>query len=361
MSNTAAFSPDYFTARHRFRCAASAFGCSVETFGIDEFGQNGEKMTIDVAILGSLNPKRVLIVSSGLHGVEGFFGSAVQIALLEGYLQDYSFPPDTALVLLHALNPYGFAWRRRCNEDNADLNRNFLLAGEEYHGSPENYPKLDSFFNPTSPPSQFEPFLIKAMALILRYGMPALKNTLPVGQYDFPKGLFFGGNSPSETQQILAENLPRWVGEATNVIHLDFHTGLGRKFSYKLLIDVPADSEQAQQLIQDFGSDVVSPLTTEGIVYPTRGGLGTWCQAKFPHTRYDFLTAEFGTYPIIQVVQALRAENRAHWWGTPDHPAWERAKQQLVEIFAPADPRWRETAVSQGINLVKQACKIISQ
>jgi hypothetical protein len=29
------------------------------------------------------------------------------------------------VVLVHALNPYGFAWLRRVNENNVDLNRNF--------------------------------------------------------------------------------------------------------------------------------------------------------------------------------------------------------------------------------------------
>ena len=33
---------------------------------------------------------------------------------------------NLSIVLLHASNPYGFAWGRRVNEDNVDLNRNFV-------------------------------------------------------------------------------------------------------------------------------------------------------------------------------------------------------------------------------------------
>ena len=58
-------------------------------------------------------------------------------------------------VLLHALNPYGFAWLRRVNEHNVDLNRNFLLPGEAYRGSPAGYAALDPLLNPKSPPARW--------------------------------------------------------------------------------------------------------------------------------------------------------------------------------------------------------------
>jgi len=44
--------------------------------------------------------------------------------------------------------------------------------------------------------------------------MTTFKNTFSVGQYDFPKGLFFGGHAQSKTQEILASNLPQWIGNA---------------------------------------------------------------------------------------------------------------------------------------------------
>ncbi len=73
-----------------------------------------------------------LVVSSGVHGVEGFFGSAVQLAFLEKLPPDWRPPEGAAVVLIHALNPFGFAWQRRFNEENVDLNRNFLLAEQTY-------------------------------------------------------------------------------------------------------------------------------------------------------------------------------------------------------------------------------------
>ena len=62
---------------------------------------------------------------SGTHGVEGYYGSDSQIALLDN-LRDHASPEDTCVVLVHLVNPLGTAWLRRVNEDNADANRNYI-------------------------------------------------------------------------------------------------------------------------------------------------------------------------------------------------------------------------------------------
>ncbi|MFT7599488.1 MAG: hypothetical protein ACI8TP_002421 [Acidimicrobiales bacterium] len=62
---------------------------------------------------------------SAIHGVEGYGGSALQSQLLEG-LGSAGWTSPTRLVVVHALNPVGFSWVRRVNEDNVDLNRNFI-------------------------------------------------------------------------------------------------------------------------------------------------------------------------------------------------------------------------------------------
>ena len=106
MSDASSFSPDYVDARARFRSSAMALDCRLDAYAIDAKGPQGEELTIDFAVFGQPDPRRVVIVSSGLHGVEGYLGSAVQAALLEERLGGFIPPNDTALVLIHGLNPY---------------------------------------------------------------------------------------------------------------------------------------------------------------------------------------------------------------------------------------------------------------
>ena len=113
MSPSRAFSPSYETARHRFRKAAQALGAQRSTFPIAAPGPTGEELTIDLVSIGAPQPQQVVVISSGLHGVEGFCGSAIQTAWLEALHQSGKrLPSGTSVMLLHALNRLVAKWCR---------------------------------------------------------------------------------------------------------------------------------------------------------------------------------------------------------------------------------------------------------
>lgn len=357
MSKLSYFSSDYFMARSRWRTAAILRRARLESYEIDAVAPSDERLTIDIAIFGNPSARKTLVISSGLHGVEGLFGSAVQLAMIEEYLANQQLSSDLAIVMVHMLNPFGCAWYRRWNEENIDLNRNFLVGDEVYQGCPPAYSSLDSFLNPRSSPSKLEPFLLKSLGLIGRYGMSTLKSTLPVGQYDFPKGLFFGGNEPSQTQKILTTHIRTWLGAAQQVIHLDLHSGLGKWGTYRLFAELTQAAPRYKWLSEHF-VDEASPwesriltVDPDDLVYQPRGTFGRWCQSEFTDRRYDFLLAEFGTYSMLRVLKALRAENRVHWWGKVGDESYHRAKQELLEVFVPSSLQWRKIALERGMDL----------
>ncbi|MBL9080346.1 MAG: DUF2817 domain-containing protein [Planctomycetales bacterium] len=55
-----------------------------------------------------------------------------------------------------------------------------------------------------------------------------LRRFVAEGQYELSKGLFYGGSQPRRTREIVAEDFPVWLGEATSLVHPDSHTDLGR-------------------------------------------------------------------------------------------------------------------------------------
>jgi hypothetical protein len=349
------FATDYAEARSRFAAATERQGFERGSSPIGGTGPRGEELSIDFAHLGDAGAPSLVVVSSGLHGVEGFVGAAVQLALLRDGGVVGTLPRGVALLLIHALDPWGFAWLRRTDDENVDLNRNFLLPGQRYTGSPPLYAALDGLLNSKQPPSRFDAFRPRAILWILRHGMPEMKQAVAGGQYAFPRGLFFGGEGPSRTSRILAEELPRWIGAAARIVHVDFHSGLGRWATYKLLVDVGLDPRHFEWSRANFGSRVVHSDPARSIAYQTRGDLAAWCRAMFPDRTYDLLCAEFGTYPPLSVLAALRAENQAHFWGQPDDPATRWTKRRLLETFVPASPAWRTRVVSQGVELVRRA------
>ena len=120
------FSSDYTAARERFRTSARSAGASLTSHELPHHrGARDEPLTIDVARLGAADPTSVLLLISGTHGVEGFCGSGCQVGFFADRLYE-ALPPTACALLVHALNPYGFSWLRRVNEDGIDLNRNFV-------------------------------------------------------------------------------------------------------------------------------------------------------------------------------------------------------------------------------------------
>lgn len=352
------YSPDYATAKRRFIDASLRAGFAQHSLPVRGQGPNGESLTIDVAIAGSPQPTSAVILSSGLHGVEGLFGSAVQLAFLDGLTTDWRPPVDSAIILLHSLNPFGFAWRRRFNEENVDLNRNFLLQDEAYVGAPP----LTSAFRKVLAPSRWTGRVrmhsVRMGYLAMRHGLDAFWETLPVGQYEHADWLCFGGHARSECVEILEGFLSPRLAGAKQVVHLDYHTGLGRWANGELLLPEGDSLDGIAWWKSHFGSERVRGPVAGERAYEVRGGLGEWLQARFPRTDYRFATAEFGTYSPFNMLKVLLEELRLYTKSgvhSADHPV----RRRLSEAFVPRDAGWRTETLKVGLQWARESIDIL--
>lgn len=341
------FSPDYAAARSRFREAAQRAGAALHELPLSATGPRREPLSIDIAWLGRRQARRVLLHTSGMHGVEAYAGSAIQLALLE---QLPDLRASTAVALVHVLNPYGMAWSRRANENNVDLNRNFLRRDESYSGAPPLYSALDALLNPRTPPRR-DAFLPRALLRVLRHGYPAVKQAVAQGQYEFPQGLFYGGAGLEEGPRRYLEWLASHLSHASALLALDVHTGLGRRGEDTLLID--PGYEPPAGLAAALGGPLVGPATGDDTSYVVRGGLASAVRETLPRASLHPVVQEFGTCPVFRVISALRDENRAHFYGSEE--TTRRARQALLAALRPDDGQWRERVTSRGVAAARGA------
>jgi predicted deacylase len=344
------FSPDYNSARTSFQEAARRHGFQLFSLGLAAKGPEGEDLTIDMAWAGAENPRRVFIHSSGVHGVEAFAGSAIQIQWMRKGVTPVA--NDDAIVLVHALNPYGMAWLRRFNENNVDLNRNFREPGE-YKPDPTPYwDTVDKLLNPPDPP-RYDWFYLRAAWLVLCHGMPTLRQAVAGGQCLNPKGLFYGGGrleeGPAKFQEFMRQRLTR----AERIVAIDIHTGLGRFGDDRLLVDARTNMETLQQIRDAFG-ERVEGLSKEGVAYEAMGTHDGMYVRSFPRAKIHFITQEFGTYNALRVVAALREENRTHHYGRDGRAA----KNSLLEVFNPRSEAWRDAVLKRGDEVIEQALRL---
>jgi hypothetical protein len=346
------FSDDYRVARERFTQSAIHAGGVHRRYALENGSvvcRSDMRLSVDTASFGE--GSSVIVVSSGLHGVEGYFGSAVQLALMRQW-HDGNWP--CRLLLIHGLNPWGFHHLRRVDENNVDLNRNYPTG--DTTGAPADYHRLNGLLNPDSVAGRTDFFRAKALLNIARYGMPALKTAIASGQYAYPDGLFFGGLKTARATRLMMENLRRWIGASRRIVHFDIHTGLGRHGECKLL--VPAgDSGRItswcrttydEKMIEVHGNHAAD-------VYPVNGMLGDWLLSEYSDVPYYFLGAEVGTYSPLSVLQTLREENRQHHHGDPTKSDYAKAKSALFEHFCPQSVRWRRQAVANTLQVIENA------
>lgn len=349
------FSANYQQARQRFIQAARLANASCESLENPCEGIGGAGLFTDVASLGSTEASRALVLISGTHGVEGFAGSAIQTGLLYDDILT-GLDDDIQVVMVHALNPYGFAFLRRANEDNIDLNRNFLDHSLPY---PENteYSRLANVVAPRSiSPLANSWSKLKVAWYGLSRSREALQKAVTQGQYTHPKGLFFGGNQPSWSNKTLHRIIQRYLLKSKKTLIVDIHTGLGPYGDGELIINDPPESPQFQRAQAIWGkARVKSTCNGQSVSAQLFGTVKSAFYTALPDADVTAAGLEFGTFPLMDVFHALRDENWLFHYGAENHPKAKQIKEDFLRKFYPDDNAWKQRVWEQGAGIVKQA------
>ena len=353
------FSKSYAEAAGRFTIAcqeltSAGHNVSHHRLKLGMKGPVAEDLAIDIAVIGSLDSGKAIMSSSGVHGVEGYPGSAIQLSIMDKLAKAPPFN-DHAVIIIHAVNPYGMAWWRRFNENNVDLNRNFLRLDEQYSGVPEGYEKVMDFINPKTVPKKNEySYNIRALMLILKHGFSNLKQAVAEGQYQYPTAIQYGGSKLESGPTMLIEWLSTNLASIQKLFAIDHHTGLGPSGHDTLLLALKLrdnDIDKFEELQKLFPGHIELLDAKSGVGYEIKGDIHQGLVNRFPHISWTYLTQEFGTFKPTKVIRASRDENRWTQWG--DHIDEADAKNHwtrynLLRIFNPDDDIWREKIISRG-------------
>ena len=354
MPDLSAFSPDYWAARDKFREAARSAGAALADHANPAAPPSGHDgtLTTDVAVLGPADAGRVLLVNAGTHGVEAFAGSAIEIAFLA---RRPALPEDSRVVLVHAINPHGFAWLRRVTEDNVDLNRNFLDHGGP-HPANEAYGKLHKVLCP----ERWDDAALAEMertidAYIDRHGAFALQAVITRGQYDHADGLFYGGRRPTWSNATFRAILDAHVAGARSVAFIDLHTGLGGYGDAEMIGGAGPSTPDGRRMRDWYGDIVTSPSSGTSSSAPLTGVIARAVREAAKGATVISTTLEFGTYSVREVLHALQADNWLHVHGEVDSPLGRRIKADIRKRLFPDEDVWKERVLDQGLRIVNRA------
>jgi predicted deacylase len=353
------FSQTYSQARQKFIAAAAQAGCRLLAYVHPTAkGAEGEALAMDVASLIPEGARQVVFVTSAMHGAEGFCGSGCQVTMLhDASLIERFTKAKVGFVFLHAVNPYGFSHLRRTNEDNIDLNRNFVDYTQPLQVN-EGYEEVHSFAVPEQwPPTPEIRSLVEGF--IAKNGMAKLQEYVTVGQNKHKDGLFYSGTAPAWSNQVLREILRTHIAPYQAAAWIDIHTGLGPSgHGEKICAGRNAPEELARARLC-WGADVVSPYNGESASAAIRGPAGTALPTECPNTIGTVMALEFGTVPVLEVLQALRADqwlqNAKDQGQNVDGAKAVAIKQAVKDTFYTNTDAWRGAVTSQARVAVLQA------
>ncbi|MEL7545625.1 MAG: M14 family metallopeptidase [Pseudomonadota bacterium] len=349
------FSANYLEAREKFLSASAERGLSVDSrLNPNAKGAQGEELFTDIIRIGSATAPTVLVLLSATHGVEGYCGSGVQVGLLrEGYFSE--LPEALSIVMVHAMNPYGFSHDRRVNEDNIDLNRNFLDFDDP--DRPDcGYSALHEWLVPDDWDGPARAQANKDLArFIEENGMRAFQAAVSGGQYQHADGIFYGGERPSWSNETFRAVLSDYAGHAHRVGVIDFHTGLG-PYGYGEPITV-GNSKQKSLAKQWYGDAVTDPDSGDSSSAPVVGSTGDAVAQTLPDADIAFIALEYGTRDLTTVLTSLRADNWLYAKGDVDSPLGAQIKAEIRDACYPDADDWKAAVWTRAVEIIDLAIK----
>lgn len=356
MSVAAAFSQSYAEARGRFLAATEAAGLDVHSHLHPLLGRDGEQLAMDVVRDGPAAATRLLIVSSACHGVEGYCGSGVQITLLgDAAFRAEARSKGVTVLYIHALNPYGFSWLRRTTHENVDLNRNFHDFSKPLPANPGYEEIATLLVPPTWPPSEAVQAGIQAYAA--KHGMRALQAAYSSGQHTHPEGLFYGGVNPTWSNVTLRHVLRDEGRHARRVGWIDLHTGLGPSGHGERIFACRDDAAALARARAWWGDAITSIYDGSSTSALLTGLMWMALEDECAQAEYTGIALEYGTVPLMEVFDALRADQ---WLENhPEAPEVQRAqiKRQVRDAFYIDTDEWKRRIVEQGVEASTQAVR----
>lgn len=350
------FSSSYQEARTKFLDAANRSGYKLEALSMP---QNQSLITDIASRIDNNVTKKLLIVNSGIHGIEGYFGSAVQSEWLSKHLaQDLAH--ELGIIFVHASNPHGFAHSHRVDasytEGNVvhrvDPNRNFIDFSVPLPEN-KNYTVLEPALVPlewtgwskfaTTTKLLWNLLKDKLTGTFDHFSIPALS-----GQYVSPSGMSFGGTHPSWTntvfQHVLAQ--AKRLQNLQEVVFIDLHTGIGANGTLEVYptLESPIAFSEVDNTLKGIGKVKVVKAP-----YPVTGALDTYVTEFFKNLKVTAMTIEAGTESALSVFNALRGQNWQDVYGVHER---DKTTSIVRDAFYPEhDQAWKES-VTQCTNHV---------
>lgn len=307
-----------------------------------------------IRIKSAKEQSNLLVITTGLHGMEGFWGSFILRKYADWLLEKIN-TDKTGIIFVHGINPWGMENLRRTNENNVDLNRSFIgdINLENHNKS---YIKNSWFFKPQkltgSSLVNNLMFFYRLLKVILLNGTSALEGMTLLGQYAVEKGVYFGGKEKQVSTEYMKKFFDSIIGSNyKNIILIDLHTGFGSRYQMSIV-----NSKQEETNPQEFSKLIDYPLVcsvSNNDFYNTEGDIVEYFYSsnkangnskQLYSTCFEFGTLGNSLFDKISSLRIMLQENSLFYSGKQGDKLFKHIKNEFIEMYYPSEPKWRDKA-----------------
>ena len=346
---------------------AEGYNAELSSYAIDE----SDGLYIDsIYIPATEKQTNLVVITTGVHGIEGYIGSVMLDVFWEEIYSAEINKANTGVLVVANVNPYGMKYHRRYNENNVDLNRNFIIDWDEFDTSVnKDYPKVDTFLGPKDTMGNIVghelSFYGSMIKELIEDGADTISNALLGGQYEYAEGVYYGGNGDEASTTYLKDVFKQTLeSEYENIVHIDVHSGYGPRYNMVIFNSVFETMTEAES-VELFGYDYVIANDSEDF-YATTGDTTDFyyrLKDKLGTDNTLFSTCfEFGTIgdsfldSIISMKYTIE-ENQNHWNPSSNETTNEIIKERYQELFYPTEKDWREKTIEDFTTACKGVLK----
>ncbi len=357
------FYNSYEECRKAFLNATQEIKSLQTSFEVIPVNKSENGLYTDISYFKNEGKNPLVIITSGLHGIEGYVGSALQLSLLKQIGNEVIDISGIDLLFVHAINPWGFKNNRRVTRNNVDLNRNFSMTEDLFQIKNDGYSKIRSILEPIKKYSRRSlehfTFLLKILKCIQKYSKATLIQAIGEGQYDFEKGIIFGGKAYEEENVNITDVLKRYCALYDKILIIDLHTGLGNRGKLQLLNAPKVPYQVKQQVNELFENRVIDD--SDDNFFKEHGSFLDFAWNINKEKTCLPVMFEFGTVNSANIFGALRTlktmivENQAYQNGCKTSQDKAYIERIFLDMFYPKEEVWRKEVIKQFDETINKA------
>ncbi len=182
--------------------------------------------------------------------------------------------------------------------------------------------------------------------------MKAFRQAVLKGQYEFPKGIFFGGNDFEPQIYAIKSALQEKSENYNTIFNIDLHTGYGERGKLHLF-SVQTEDSLSQSIIESLFSGYTIDWGNTDEFYTFTGDFSRFIGKLNPDAIFLSMPFEYGTMNSQETMGSIKSlhniivENQGFHYGYKSSEDKKKVKENYIEMFYPSSGAWRSETMKK--------------